>query len=84
MSDPSFDTVAQSAHAWFGGWLVYTFALWTSPWWAVVAIAIFGAVKEYWYDEKYESPTVRGNATRDMVFYLLGSSLTASLLTIVR
>src|ERR1035437_33018 len=59
------DTVSQSAHVFFGGWIVYTFALWTSPWWGVVAVLSFAAIKESWWDQKYETlDEVRGSNLR--------------------
>lgn len=78
------DTVAQSAHLWFGGWVVFVFGLWTSPWWGVLAIAIFAGIKEGWYDQNYETAEVRGSNLRDFVFYVLGAVVTASLLEVVR
>jgi hypothetical protein len=83
-NDPSFETVAQSAHVWFGGWVVYTFHLWTSAWWGVVAVVIFAALKEFLYDQKYESPEVRGSNWKDLGFYGLGAGATAILLEAVR
>ena len=84
MSDPSFDTVAQSSHVWFGGCIVYTSALWMSPWWGVLAIASFACIKEYWYDQNYESVECRGSNTRDFLFYMLGAVAIASLLSVVK
>lgn len=84
MNDPTFDTVAQSAHVWFGGWIVYTFALWTSAWIGAAAVLLFAAVKEFWYDEKYESVYVRGSGWRDFAFYALGAVATAALLAVIR
>jgi hypothetical protein len=84
MSDPSLDTVAQSAHVWFAGWTVFVFHLWTNPWWGVLAVAIFAAIKEFLYDQKYESPAVRGSNWKDFGFYQVGSVLTALLLQAVK
>lgn len=78
------DTVSQSAHAFSGGWIVFVFGLWTSPWWGVVAVLSFAAIKEGWFDQKYESDEIRGSNLRDVAFYLLGSGLTAALLEVVR
>jgi len=84
IGDGEFDTVAQSAHVFFGGWVVFVFGLFTSPWWGVVAVLSFAAIKEGWYDQRYETSEVRGSNLRDWAFYLLGSVTTASLLEVVR
>jgi hypothetical protein len=78
------DTVAQSSHIWFGGWVVFVFGLWTSPWWGALAITIFAGIKEGWYDQNYETAEIRGSNLRDFVFYVAGAALTALLLTVVR
>jgi hypothetical protein len=84
IQDKEFDIDSQSAHVGWGGWIAYTFALWTSPWWGVVAVLSFAAIKEGWYDQKYELDEVRGSNLRDFAFYGIGAVATASLLTVVR
>lgn len=79
------DTVSQSAHAFSGGWIVFVFGLWTSPWWGVVAVLMFAAIKEGWYDQKYETDdAIRGSNLRDVAFYSVGSIATACLLEVVK
>lgn len=35
-------------------------------------VVIWGAIKEFWYDERYETVEVRGSNLRDFLGYLLG------------
>jgi hypothetical protein len=41
--------------------------------WALLAVAALAAIKEFWYDEKYETTEVRGSSLQDFIFYLLGA-----------
>ena len=74
-SDPSFDTVSQSAHVWFGAFVVFVANLFHAPWIGFFVLAVFAAVKEFWYDQNYESPEVRGSNFKDFSFYMLGGAV---------
>lgn len=64
-----FDTVSQSAHFFSAAFVVYLFN--GNPWVAAMLVALT-AVKEWWYDYKYESAAVRGSSIEDAIFYWLG------------
>jgi len=71
----TFDRVSQSSH-WLGG----AFALIGSVYlfgedckiFAGVIILVLAAVKEFWYDYKFETSEVRGSSLKDFLFYVLG------------
>jgi hypothetical protein len=79
-----FNQVSQLAH--FAGGLA---GLWGSVvlfhprhlWIPMLVIAGVTGLKEFWYDQHYETPVVRGSNFEDWTFYQVGS-LTALLLTI--
>lgn len=70
-TDPSFDTVSQSAHFFSAAFVVHVFH--GNPW-AIAAVVVACAVKEFWYDYKYESAEVRGSSLKDFVFYMIGAA----------
>lgn len=72
LSDPSLENVGQSAHVFFAAFLVLAFH---GNWYAVGAMVVFAAVKEFWYDENYETADVRGSNLRDFAYYMLGIAL---------
>lgn len=78
-----FNQVSQLAHV--AGGLA---AVWgsivlfgqSSIWIAMVSTAAVTAVKEFWYDQHYETEVVRGSNLEDWTFYQVGS-VSAMLLT---
>ena len=68
-TDPSFDTVSQSAHFFSGAFVIHVFH---GNWKIIVIAVILAAIKEFWYDYHYESAEVRGSSLKDFVFYCLG------------
>ena len=74
----TFDLVSQSAHVFSGicfGFFPAHFGLSLRiivPFWLVVF-----AVKEFWYDYKYENAAVRGSSVKDFAFCVLGLVLGA-------
>jgi hypothetical protein len=75
VSDSEFDFVAQVSHF---GWGMLSVALPTALAGPVVGLlgggvyVLYAAVKEFWYDERYESPAVRGSSSRDFLVQLIG------------
>ncbi len=75
MTNPSFNTVSQFAHAGVAYSITlsvlvalgYPALLWFLP----ITIGL-AAGKEFWYDYKYETPEVRGSSLEDFAFYLIG------------
>lgn len=71
ISPKEFNMVSQLSHfAW--GMLVVTIPVmfhaahalaWIIPLWVG-----YSAIKEFWYDEKYENPSVRGSSLEDFCF----------------
>lgn len=75
MADPSFNTVSQFAHA--GVAYAITLSVLMSlgleaMWWFVPIAVALAAVKEFWYDYKYESAEARGSSLEDFSFYMSG------------
>ena len=86
ISDAEFDFVSQNAHALGGALAVLGPAALLGEWYAVggaVLVMVFAAVKEFWYDEHYETAEVRGSSLRDFTFYGVGA-VTALLLCGIR
>ena len=75
MSDPSINTVSQFAHV----GVAYAVTLSVLMVVGIQAIYWFipmgvgaAAVKEFWYDAKYETAEVRGSSLQDFLFYCAG------------
>lgn len=75
ITDKEFDDLAQINH-FIGGALAVILAgfLFGMPYFyaAGAAMGFYAAVKEFWYDEHYETTEVRGSSFKDFVFYVLG------------
>lgn len=74
----TFYFVAQMAH-WLCGclavvWPVLIFGAWIK-WYAAGFIVTYAAIKEFFYDENYESKIERGSNLEDFSFYTLGATL---------
>lgn len=75
MSDPSFNTVAQIAHVAVAYAVVLSLLLVLGPgslYWLIPVSVGAAAIKEFWYDEKYESASVRGSSLEDFLWYCVG------------
>lgn len=74
--DPSeFNMVSQNAHWEAGLAWVWGAILLVGPqamWWAFGIGIVAAGVKEFWYDEKYETIEVRGSSLEDFTFYCVG------------
>jgi hypothetical protein len=75
--NPSFNTVSQFAH--LGVSYSITLSVLTigglhSLYWFLPISVGAAAVKEFWYDEKYETAEVRGSSLEDFIVYLTGIS----------
>ena len=70
-----FKFVAQTAHFFFGSTvgllpLAINHAVWLT--YLAPAFVVITAVKEFWYDEKYETPDIRQSSLLDFAMYNLG------------
>lgn len=75
ISDSDFNRVSQSAHLLAGALAVCaTVAIFGASykWYGAGGIIIFAAIKEFWYDYKYETPEIRGSSSEDFAFYCIG------------
>jgi len=75
ITDKQFDSLAQNAHMLGGSCAVFGCdALWgvRGKWAGAALIFVFALVKEFWYDERYETPEVRGSSAEDFIFYCVG------------
>ena len=73
--DPNFfSEVAQNAHMLAGSTVAFcTLALYPlALWYVIAAFAAVTAVKEFWYDQKYENAATRGSNLNDWVHYQIG------------
>ncbi len=74
--DPgTFDSVSQNGHLLAGSWSVFMpIALFGVRWQFVGAamMTMFALWKEFWYDERYETPDVRGSSLEDFLHYVAG------------
>lgn len=69
------DTYAQRLHFMGGSIAVAYPAHWFgihSMFWTVPITLVACAIKEFWYDYKYESKILRGSSAKDFSYYTLG------------
>ncbi len=69
-----FDTQAQISH--FGWGLAVVFAakvLLDRPGWIALAWIAFAAVKEFWWDERFQPVDIRGSGLEDFLFQSAGA-----------
>ncbi len=78
-----FNAISQMSH-WLGGAFAvlagYTLFGLKGMWLSVGAVFIGAAVKEFWFDYKYESTEVRGSSLEDFLFYILGLVIGAGII----
>ena len=74
-----FNEVSQMGHFAGGAAIVLAIVVVSHQRWYSVygflLVALLAGVKEFWYDEKYETTEVRGSSVEDFLFYLLGAGL---------
>jgi hypothetical protein len=79
----TFNTVSQFAH-WLAGCLFvmgFTYLFGSgAEWWCVGIFTAYAAIKEFWYDQNYETPEVRGSSLQDFLFYEAGVLLAIGLI----
>lgn len=66
-----FYTICDRAHFLFAYAVLLTFGM-HYLWWTTGLVVIGSAVKEYWYDQNYETVEDRGSNTRDWLGYCAG------------
>lgn len=73
IDDKTANTWAQNAH-WAGGlaWVFGSIVLFGFSWWFVVGAVVATAIKEFWYDYRFETVDERGSSLQDFLFYQLG------------
>jgi hypothetical protein len=80
-----FNQVAQLGHFAGGAAIVLaTVVLWhdsRAPFAGFIGVLLAAGVKEFWYDEHYESTEVRGSSFEDFMYYMVGA--TAALIVAV-
>ena len=42
---------------------------------SAIGVTTWAIIKEFWYDENYEDPTVRGSSATDFTFYMIGLAI---------
>lgn len=75
--NPTYDNLAQAAHALAGYGIALTAARFGTQPLVVVSIlfVVYAAAKEFWFDVKYERPEVSGGllgGVKDFAFYIAG------------
>jgi hypothetical protein len=53
-----------------------------AEWWCVLIFTAYAAIKEFWYDQNYETAEVRGSNLEDFSFYMVGVTLAVILILI--
>lgn len=75
----TFNRVAQLSHFAWGAMILFAAGTFHASVLILFIIAfvcaVTAAVKEFWYDEKYETPDERGSSREDFAFYFLGISV---------
>jgi hypothetical protein len=61
--------VSQCGHFWGEGGLAV----------GAFGMLVWASIKEFWYDERYENPLVRGSSELDFAMYMAGSLLAVGL-----
>lgn len=72
IEDKEFEIVSQSAHV-FSGWAIALTGLHYHQVWVPIAFVAYSAVKEFWYDQNYETQEVRGSNLLDFCMSTLGA-----------
>lgn len=78
IENKTFYSVSRNAHVLFGLGITvvaYFFGGWKAMCIASASVLAFAAVKEAWWDEKYETKDECGSGTKDYVEYAVGVGL---------
>jgi hypothetical protein len=68
-----YNQLAQLNHVLAGTTWIWGTALFFGEHWLFLYAGVFAAaIKEFWYDERYESPEIRGSSFQDFIFYCVG------------
>ena len=76
VDEKTFNLVSQLGHAAGGlasAWGSYMFWGWHGALWSLLVLAILVGVKEWWWDNKYETAEVRGSNLLDWSMWMVGS-----------
>jgi hypothetical protein len=77
--DPAlFNSVAQTGHTIAGALAVFAPLVLIGPMWRFVGagvIVLWALVKEFWWDQHYETPEIRGSSLEDFTFYCVGAGI---------
>ena len=76
VDEKTFNLVSQLGHAAGGlaaSWGAYMFWSWHGALWSILALAILVGIKEWWWDNKYETAEVRGSNLLDWSMWMAGS-----------
>ena len=77
IDNKTFNEVSQLGHFAGGAAIVLAFgvARHVAPWpvYGFVLVLVLAAIKEFWYDEKFETTEVRGSSGEDFLFYMVGA-----------
>lgn len=71
----SLDSISQNAHMLTGASWTFLFIVLHHPGWLWYAIPFYITVtawKEFWYDDRFEIPEIRGSSPKDFLFYNIG------------
>lgn len=85
IDDKEFNFVAQLSHVQFGLVTIFASYIWLPTHWYLFTlglVVVYSAIKEFWYDEKYETTEVRGSSLEDFLFQA-GGAIAASLLLFI-
>lgn len=70
-----WNLVGELAHVGWGALIVLAcaaiFGKWIT-WYVAILFMIYAAIKEFWYDQNYETPDERGSNLVDFLFYGVG------------
>jgi hypothetical protein len=82
VSDREYDKLAQKAHLLGGAIVIWGSILFfgrESIPFAWLAVLLLSGIKEFWWDETFETAEIRGSSLKDFAFYLLGAMLAISI-----
>ena len=85
ISPSMFNLVSQNAHWLFGSWitLLFVYLMGVKSLYYTIPLLVVGvAIKEFWYDQKYENAVTRGSNLLDFSMYILGAVITLILVAI--
>ncbi len=75
ISDKQFNTLAQISHFGWGTAVVLAGNLFHARFPVAGAWLLYAAIKEFFYDQRYETPEVRGSSLEDFLFQAAGAAV---------